>query len=101
MNGGKFIYTLPLHSDEDDDVNPPYGQIAASNHIFIQNGVFFRGVGSVSDKGGVLQLGSGGVYITLQSGFRFPEKKRLFFPLTSNAGCSVIIIQNTAILSGL
>jgi len=47
-----------LHSDENDDVNPLDGQIAAPKHIFAQNGVFFRGVGSVCDKGGVLQLGS-------------------------------------------
>ena len=38
-------------------LTPLDGQIAAPKYIFAQNGVLFRGVGSVCDKGGVLQLG--------------------------------------------
>jgi len=53
-----------LHSDENDDVNPIDGQIAAPNHIFALNGVFFSGVGSVCDKVLLLQLRSGRLYIT-------------------------------------
>ena len=45
-------------------LTPLHGQIAAPNSIFALNGVFFRGVGSVCDKGGVLQVGSGELYIT-------------------------------------
>jgi hypothetical protein len=45
-------------------LTPLDSQIAAPNHIFVLNGVFFRGVGSVCDKGGMLQLGSGELYIT-------------------------------------
>jgi len=45
-------------------LTPLDGQIAAPNHIFALNGVCFRGVGNVCDKGGVLQLGSGEVCIT-------------------------------------
>jgi len=43
---------------------PLDGQFAAPNHDFAKNGVFFRGVWSVCDKGGLLQLGFGEVYIT-------------------------------------
>jgi len=39
-------------------LTPLDGQIAAPNHIFALNGVFFRGVESVCDKGVVLQLRS-------------------------------------------
>jgi len=42
MNGGRFIYTLHLHSDENDDVNPLDGQIVAPNHIFALNDVFLE-----------------------------------------------------------
>jgi len=45
-------------------LTPLDSQIAAPNHNFALNGVFFRGVGSVCDKGGLLQLGSGELYIT-------------------------------------
>jgi len=44
--------------------SPLDGQIAASNQIFAQNGVFLGGMESVCDKGGELQLGYGEVYIT-------------------------------------
>jgi hypothetical protein len=61
----------------------------------------FGGVVSVCDKGGLLQLGSGELYITKLSGFRFPEKKRLFFPLSLNAGCAEFLFQNVTMVAGL
>jgi len=83
-------------------LTPLDGQIATPNHIFAQNDVFFRGVGSVCDKGGVLQLGCGGVYnLAVRISFSGRRKKRQFFLLTSNTGCSKIIIRNTIIMSGL
>jgi hypothetical protein len=44
-------------------LTPLDGQIAAPKLDFAQMKGFFRSVGSVFDKGGLLQLGSGELYI--------------------------------------
>ena len=45
-------------------LTPLDGQITAPNHVFARKWCVIRGVGSVCDKGVVLQLGSGELYIT-------------------------------------
>ena len=82
-------------------LTPLDGQIAAPNHDFAQMECFFRGVGSVFDKGGLLQLGSGELYITQLSGLHIPEKDVYFFPLVLNTGRTEYLLRNTALMSGL
>ena len=71
-------------------LTPLDGQIAAPNQFFAQNGVFLGGIKSVYDKGGELVVQ-----------ILFFEKRRHFFPLSSNARCSAFIFQKSYILSEL
>jgi hypothetical protein len=59
-------------------LTPLDGQIAAPNHLFAQMECFFRGVGRVFHKGGLIQLGYGELYIPYLSGLRFPERNDYF-----------------------
>lgn len=62
---------------------------------------FITVTGFCFDKGGLLQLGSGELYITQLSGLHILEKDVYFFPLVLNTGRAEYLLRNTALMSGV